>query len=570
MTRVALYARFSSDLQREASIADQLRVCEARAEREGWQVVEVCSDFAISGSSMLRPGYQALLELVRRRQVDVVLAESLDRLSRDQEHIAAFYKQARFAGVRIVTLSEGEVSEMAIGFKGTMGAVYLRDLADKTRRGLEGRIRQGRSGGGNAYGYKVVRGPVGRDGEAERGLREIDPAQAAVVRRIFQAFAAGTSPIALARLLNEEQIAGPRGGIWCAGSIRGQAARETGILRNRLYVGELVWNKRTWAKDPDSGRRRARANDAGMLVTESVPDLRIIDQELWERAQARLEASARPECSPVPKERPGSGGPDHLWHHRRPVHLLSGKVVCGGCGAAFTPIGRDYLACKVAMQRGGCDNQTRIRRSQVEAQTLEALGSRLMQPELVAVFVAEFTATWNTLRAQASSGLEGKRRELAAVERQLAGLIQSLIDGFRAPGLQGRLDELEARKQALLAEVGAVEQGPALPRLHPNLAEVYRGRVEQLRQALAVENGPEALEAARALIDRVEVHAPAELKGPPRLELVGHLAAMLRAAGFTGVGSDKSPSAVADGLGVLLGLGLGDAGTGFEPVTFRL
>ncbi len=164
MTRCAIYARYSSDAQREASIADQLRVCEARAEREGWQVVEVCSDFALSGSSMLRPGYQALLELVRRRQVDVVLAESLDRFSRDQEHIAGFYKQARFAGVRIVTLSEGEVSEMAIGFKGTMGAMYLKDLADKTRRGLEGRVRQGRSGGGNAYGYKVVRGPVGRDG----------------------------------------------------------------------------------------------------------------------------------------------------------------------------------------------------------------------------------------------------------------------------------------------------------------------------------------------------------------------------------------------------------------------
>ena len=162
--RLAIYARYSSDHQREASIEDQVRICRARAEREGWQVVEVLSDFAISGSSTLRAGYQALLDQIRRGQIDIVLAESLDRFSRDQEHIAGFFKQARCAGVRIVTLSEGEVSEMTIGFKGTMGAIYLKDLADKTRRGLEGRVRQGRSGGGLCFGYKVVRGPVGSHG----------------------------------------------------------------------------------------------------------------------------------------------------------------------------------------------------------------------------------------------------------------------------------------------------------------------------------------------------------------------------------------------------------------------
>ena len=77
----------------------------------------------------------------------MVLAESLDRFSRDQEHIAGFYKQARFAGVQVVTLAEGEVSELHIGLKGTMGALYLKDLADKTRRGLRGADQGGSRGG---------------------------------------------------------------------------------------------------------------------------------------------------------------------------------------------------------------------------------------------------------------------------------------------------------------------------------------------------------------------------------------------------------------------------------------
>jgi site-specific DNA recombinase len=93
---------------------------------------------------LLRPGYHALLAHLRTPGADIVMAESLDRFSRDQEHIAAFYKQVTFARSRIFTLAEGEVSELHIGLKGTMGALYLKDLAAKTHRGLEGRIRAGR------------------------------------------------------------------------------------------------------------------------------------------------------------------------------------------------------------------------------------------------------------------------------------------------------------------------------------------------------------------------------------------------------------------------------------------
>jgi DNA invertase Pin-like site-specific DNA recombinase len=183
MMRVAIYARYSTDLQRDASIEDQIRVCRARAEREGWPVVEAYTDHATSGATTLRPGYQALLAALRASTFDVVLAESLDRFSRDLEHIALFFKQCVFHKVRIHTLAEGDVSELHIGLKGTMGALYLKDLAEKTRRGLEGRVYAGRSTGAPAYGYTVVR-KFREDGQLDRGLREIDPQQAVVVKRL--------------------------------------------------------------------------------------------------------------------------------------------------------------------------------------------------------------------------------------------------------------------------------------------------------------------------------------------------------------------------------------------------
>lgn len=146
--RAAIYARYSSDLQSDASIEDQHRLCMRLIAGHGWQEAETYADRGISGASHLRPAYQRLLQDARDNRLDVVVAEGVDRLSRDQEHIAAFFKQMRFQGIPIVTVAEGEISELHIGLKGTMSSLFLKDLAQKTHRGLEGRVRKGKSAGG--------------------------------------------------------------------------------------------------------------------------------------------------------------------------------------------------------------------------------------------------------------------------------------------------------------------------------------------------------------------------------------------------------------------------------------
>jgi DNA invertase Pin-like site-specific DNA recombinase len=526
LQRVALYARYSSDAQSEASIDDQLRICRVRAEREGWQVAGVYTDAAISGATSLRPGYQDLLVALRGGGLDFVLAESLDRFSRDQEHIAAFYKQAMFAGVRIVTLAEGEVSELHIGLKGTMGALYLKDLADKTRRGMEGRIRQGRSIGQASYGYKVVRS-LGIDGEPDRGKRTIAPDEAAVVRRIFRDYAAGVSPLAIARALNRDGIPGPAGGLWFDPSIRGRSGRGDGILRNEIYIGRLVWNRRRNVKDPLTGRIVRRRNELGAIVVSQIPELRIIEQELWDRVQARLRA----ESLPAGPAAPNPVGP--FWEHRRPRFLLTGKVVCGACGQLFATIGRDYLGCRAARQ-GICRNTTAIRRSKLEARVLDGLARQLMRPDLVKEFVATFIGEWNRLVSDASSTTEVQQRELRAIERKIANLVDAISEGARGAAVHQRLHDLESRR----AELQSVLRNPPapLPALHPNLAEVYRAKVTTLQQTLGKGANPETLEAARALIDRVIVSPPCGGGEPPVVELVGELAASLR----LGVSNDNS------------------------------
>jgi hypothetical protein len=160
---------------------------------------------------------------------------------------------------------------------------------------------------------------------------------------------------------------------------------------------------------------------------------------------------------------------------------------------------------------------------------MEALGRQLMHPDLLRQFISDFTREWNRLAAEAGQAQSTQRQALEAVERQIANLVDAIAEGLRAPGLQAKLDGLEAQRVTLTAELTKRPANP--PALHPNLADVYRERVARLEQALADRDAPEALEAARALIDRVIVSPPSDPGSPPGIELVGQLQAMLCAGG---------------------------------------
>jgi site-specific DNA recombinase len=256
------------------------RVRQLRSGRESARedaVVEEFTDHAISGSTLLRSGFQSLMRDALNGRFDIVLAEALDRFSRDQEDTARLFKRFTFAGVNIVTLAEGDITHLHVGLKGTMNALFLKDLADKTRRGLRGRVELGKSGGGLCYGYKVA--CATHDAGAATGVREIVPVEAEVIRRIFRDYAAGLSPKALAKRLNAERCPGPGGSPWNPSTIHGNPARGT---RRPTRVESLAIHQ-----DPDSGKRVLRLNPSSDWVTTAVPALRIVDDELWDQVKAR-------------------------------------------------------------------------------------------------------------------------------------------------------------------------------------------------------------------------------------------------------------------------------------------
>ncbi|GGK51800.1 recombinase family protein [Salinarimonas ramus] len=545
MIRTAIYNRYSTDLQNDASNEDQERENRKLAGALGLDVVCVYSDDALSGSSLKRPGMQRLIADVRARRIDMVIAEGLHRISRDLADTAHFCKLARFSGVRIWTRLENEIGDIHVAIKGTMNALYLTELAEMTRRGQKGRILQGRSAGGISYGYRKRAG-FHADGTPITGERNVDLGEAEVVLRIFKDYANGLSPKQIASALNREGVVGPRGGAWGASTINGNKTRGTGILNNELYVGRLVWNRQRFVKDPDTDKRQARPNAPDECIVEPVPDLRIVDDALWASVKDRQKATAVE----------GEGG--GMWSHRRPRHLFSGMMTCGACGGGFSKISRDRFGCSTARNKGDsvCANRRTIKCETVEAAVLHGLAEHLMDPELVTLFCEEYTREANRLRDEAASGLDEVTRKLAATRREQERLVKALREGVPADVVKAEMWKLDAQAKALEAEIGATKD-PDPVRLHPSMADVYRSEVRALVSKLSDPAAAvEAAEAVRRLVDRIVLRPDPEAQGGLAIDLEGALAGILALAAGGKPPPERQVKLV--------------AGAGFEPATFRL
>lgn len=512
--KVAIYARCSSENQREASIENQFRICREFARKQGWTIAREFSDHAISGATLMRPGFQAMMAEALQGKVNVVLAEALDRFSRDQADTAGLFKRLTFAGVSIVTLAEGDITFLHIGLKGTMNAMFLKELADKTRRGLRGRVARRAVASASA---------IASSGDSRTALSRPAnasiPEEAEIIRRIFKQYLTGAPPRQIAKDLNRDGLRGPRGSLWSPSTIHGNPKRGIGILHNELYIERLVWNRQRFLKDPDTGKRVTRLNPESKWVITSVPHLRIVDDELWSSVQARY-ATIQRHWTKAPEGR-------RFNQFRRPKYLFSGLTKCGECGAGYVVYSRDHLGCFGTRDRGTCTNKLTIARQEVETRVLHALQDKLMRKDFFEEFCRESAKEMNRLRMEQRAGLTSAKREVERIGRRIKKLLDLLLDDEidMAEG-KAEMKALDARRKELEVQLKAADEPP--PLLHPSMADLYRSKVEQLAAALEREGTRlEASEMLRGLIDSI-VLKPED--GQLRIELKGNLAAMLAAA----------------------------------------
>ena len=293
-------------------------------------------------------------------------------------------------------------------------------------------------------------------------------------------------------------------------------------------------------------------------VIADVPELRILDDDLWRRVKQRqtaISGKVTPDGDGAAAPRPEGA--------RRATYLFSGLLVCGCCGASYTLINKTRYGCAALRNKGEavCSNRASIQREEVEDRVLGGLKQKLLHPELIAAFVEEYRQAWNAARAGASAGREKQERELAQVEKKIAGILAAIEDGMYHPSMKAKMSELETTKAQLTASLAASPEPPAL-RLHPSLTGLYQQKIADLSAALsdpAVKI--QAAETLRGLVSEVRMIPDANASGGHRIELAGELAGILA---LGGPDTTKPPRLARAGSDSMV------AGVGFEPTTFRL
>jgi site-specific DNA recombinase len=490
MKPAAIYARFSTELQNEKSTEDQIALCRTYAARHQLDVVATFEDKARSGASVFgRDGLMQLMDAARQNLFTVVTVEALDRLSRDMEDLAGIHKRLSFQGIEIQAVHDGTADSILIGIRRLVGQMQREDGAKKVRRGMAGVVRDGRHAAGRAYGYRAV---PGKPGELE-----IVEDEAAIVRRIFAAYATGRTPREIAHDLNRENIPPPRGRRWNASTINGNAQRGAGLIFNELYSGRIVWNKVRMVKDPDTGKRLSRPNSREEWQSIDVPQLRIVEQSAWEQAHAlKIEKS-------------------HLASHvkRRAPHLLSGLLRCGCCGSGMSVHDRDKtgkirIRCSAVRESGNCSNRRIIYLRDIERLVLSGMADELKDPRLIETYVRSYNKERERLAGNASAvrtRLEAKRDRIEGERQGNIDLVIKYV--ISEDDAKQRIAGLKEERLRIEAELASLEEAPVPIALHPATLDRYIKTVNELADMMAGhasakdDRGPLAISAS-SKIDR--------------------------------------------------------------------
>ncbi len=395
--RCAIYARYSSDRQSPCSIEDQNRKCAEFAKTKNWEVLPdfIFSDAAVSGTTSDRAGLKRLLNAAesKPRPFDVILVDDSSRLSRRLSDSMAFSDRIKFAGVRLVFVSQGfdsdsEQSDILMAVHGITDSTYIKELSKKTFRGLEGKVLNRLHHGGRVFGYKSS--PIFDESRRDQygrpmitGARlAVDPKQAKIVKKIFTLYASGLSIKATTKKLNAEHTESPRPRAgreqsWAPSSVRD-------ILANQRYIGLVTYGRTKKVRNPQTGKRIYKNKPESEWTKVDSPEQRIISDELWNAVQARLAF--------VNRAYNNAGDKAGLLRSRSASskYIFSGLLKCGVCGGAMTITsgkGSTHRSasygCPAREFRGTCSNDRRIPSDVLETQLLGKLQEDVLSPEAI-------------------------------------------------------------------------------------------------------------------------------------------------------------------------------------------
>lgn len=405
-----IYARYSSDNQREESIEGQLRECKAFAEKNDIQIVGTYIDRALSAKTDNRPEFQRMIKESSGSLFDVIIVWKLDRFARNRYDSAHYKTLLRKNGVKVVSateaISDGAEGILLESMLEGMAEYYSVELAEKTLRGMTENALACKSNGGLL--------PIGFTADKELHY-QIDPVMAPVVVEVFTRYAEGSTMKDIARELSARGIRSQRGTEISTNTI-------TTMLHNRKYIGEYRF------KD--------------VVVPNGIPA--IVSQELFDRVQERMAAN---------KKAPAK-------HKAEDEYLLTTKLFCGMCkcmmagesGTSQNETTYRYYKCPGVKYHRGCNKKT-VKKLWIEDLVIQQIKAIIFDDNVIeqlADMVLEVQEQENTV-------IPILQQQLAEVEKGIANMLNAIQMGILTPSTKQRMDELEARKSELAVQISKEE-----------------------------------------------------------------------------------------------------------------
>ena len=434
MTAV-IYARYSSDNQREESIEGQIRECTAYAEKNGITIVKHYIDRAISAKTDNRPEFQQMIKDSDKKLFDIVLVWKLDRFARNRYDSARYKTQLKKNGVKLMSatevISDGPEGIILESVLEGYAEYYSADLSEKVIRGMTENALKGKfSGGAIPFGYTI---------NADRRF-EIDPLTAPLVAETFQRYNDGQTMREIRDWLNEKGIKNKRGGPMSFNVIQH-------MLSNRRYIGELKYRD--------------------ILIPDAIPP--IVSVELFDDVQEKMLKNKK-----APARRKAEDD-----------YLLTTKLHCGCCGALmFGESGTSrtgevhrYYKCATAKKKKGCKKKT------VRKQWLEDLVvNQTMQLVKDDAAMESIIAKVMELQDQENTNLSLYEKQLRDAESSIQNMLNAIQVGILTSSTKERLEQLEETKRELEARIA--EEKLAKPKVTEEFIRFWLLRFRKLDMSL--------------------------------------------------------------------------------------
>lgn len=414
-----IYARYSSDSQREESIEGQLRECREYAERNGMTVVGTYIDRALSAKTADRPEFQHMIKDSAKELFEVVLVWKLDRFSRDRYDSAHYKHILKKNGVKVVSakehISEGPEGIILEAMLEGYAEFYSAELSEKIHRGQKENALKGKNnGGGIPLGYLL---------DKKEQKLVVDPITAPLVIEVFERYASGETVRSIVEDFNARGLRTRKGRAFNINSFGS-------LLKNRKYIGEYRYQD--------------------VVIAGGVPA--IVPEDLFYRVQERMEKNRHAPAMSKAKE----------------DYLLTTKLFCGKCermmvgesGKSHTGVMHYYYKCGGAKHRQGCDKKA-VRKDWIERVVVRLTMQRVMDEEKINRLIDAILV----MQEQEDTTTPALRSQLAETESAISNLLKAIEQGIFTPSTKQRLEELEAQKEEILINIQAAElQKPKLTR----------------------------------------------------------------------------------------------------------